>query len=187
MLSSKMSQPVKTRSSSPARGTNSLILGDRPSVRLPSRTVPIWVSDPIGFARSLRIASTPATKVVATAPMPGIITPSFPFADWMVPPPLGSVRAWRSAFISTRAVFALNAEFADVLLAAFADFFLVAIMVGCFLIRTKIGLQTVYVLVPGGFCKRERSNAQKVVSTVVHEYWTGRLDQPPATAVTLAR
>ena len=35
MLSSKMSQPVKTRSSSPASGTNSLILGERPSVRLP--------------------------------------------------------------------------------------------------------------------------------------------------------
>jgi hypothetical protein len=33
----------------------------------------------------LRIASTPATNVVATAPMPGIITPNFPFAGWIAP------------------------------------------------------------------------------------------------------
>ena len=85
MLSSKMSQPVKTRSSSPASGTNSLTLGDRPSVRLPRRTVPICVSDPMGLAMPLRIASTPATKVVATAPMPGIMTPSLPLAGSMVP------------------------------------------------------------------------------------------------------
>ena len=37
MLSSKMSQPVKTRSLSPASGTNSLIFGERPSVRFPRR------------------------------------------------------------------------------------------------------------------------------------------------------
>src|SRR5215813_3399665 len=35
--SSKMSQPVKTKSLRPASGTNLLILGDRPSVRLPNR------------------------------------------------------------------------------------------------------------------------------------------------------
>ena len=78
MLSSKMSQPVNTRSLSPARGTNSLILGDRPSVRFPRRMVPICVSEPMGCAIPLRTASTPATNVVATAPMPGIITPSLP-------------------------------------------------------------------------------------------------------------
>jgi hypothetical protein len=47
---------------------------------LPRRMVPIWVSDPIGCASPLRTACTPATNVVATAPMPGIITPSFPSA-----------------------------------------------------------------------------------------------------------
>ena len=31
----------------------------------------------------LRTASTPATNVVATAPMPGIMTPSLPFAGSM--------------------------------------------------------------------------------------------------------
>ena len=104
MLSSKMSQPVKTRSSSPASGTNSLIFGERPSVRLPRRTVPICVSEPIGFARPLRIASTPATNVVATAPMPGIITPSFPFAGWIVPLWLADClsRSLRISFTSTR-------------------------------------------------------------------------------------
>src|SRR5580704_14675236 len=105
MLSSKMSQPVKTRSSSPASGTNSLIFGERPSVRLPSRTVPICVSDPIGLARPLRIASTPATNVVATAPMPGIITPSFPFAGWIVPWWRGLLCAFPSDFTSTRGAF----------------------------------------------------------------------------------
>src|SRR5271157_2120445 len=80
MLSSKMSQPVNTRSLSPARGRNSLIFGERPSVRLPRRMVPIWVSEPMGWAIPLRTASTPATNVVATAPMPGIITPSLPLA-----------------------------------------------------------------------------------------------------------
>ena len=32
----------------------------------------------MGCAKPLRIASTPATKVVATAPMPGIMMPSLP-------------------------------------------------------------------------------------------------------------
>ena len=83
MLSSKMSQPVKTRSLSDASGTNSLILGDSASVRLPSRIVPICVSDPMGLAMPLRTASTPATNVVATAPMPGIMMPSLPLGAWI--------------------------------------------------------------------------------------------------------
>src|SRR5258707_156829 len=76
-----MSQPAKTRSSKLASGKNSLIFGDRPSVRFPSRMVPTWVKEPMGSAMPLRTASTPATKVVATAPMPGIITPNLPFAS----------------------------------------------------------------------------------------------------------
>src|SRR5258708_4920635 len=83
MLSSKMSQPVKTRSFNVASGMNSLILGESASVRFPRRIVPIWVSDPMGLAKPLRMASTPATKVVATAPIPGIIIPSFPFGGWI--------------------------------------------------------------------------------------------------------
>jgi hypothetical protein len=42
--------------------------------------VPICVSDPMGLEIPLRTASTPATNVVATAPIPGIMIPSFPFA-----------------------------------------------------------------------------------------------------------
>ena len=57
--------------------------GERLSVRLPSRMVPIWVSEPIGLARPRRIASTPAMNVVATAPMPGIRMPSLPVAGRM--------------------------------------------------------------------------------------------------------
>ena len=63
-----------------ASGTNSLISGDRPSVRLPSRMVPIWVSEPMGLEIPRRIASTPAMKVVATAPIPGVRMPSLPVA-----------------------------------------------------------------------------------------------------------
>src|SRR6185312_16380550 len=55
-------------SSRSASGTNSLIKGDRFSVRLPSRIVAICVSEPIGFECPRRILSTPAMKVVATAP-----------------------------------------------------------------------------------------------------------------------
>ena len=62
---------------------NSFTRGERPSVRLPRRMVPIWVSDPMGLAKPLRMASTPATNVVATAPIPGIMTPSLPFAGWI--------------------------------------------------------------------------------------------------------
>src|SRR5438093_11812088 len=75
-----MSQPPNTRSSSEASGTTSLIFGDRPSVRLPRRTVPICVSDPIGFAIFFRIAHTPAIVVVLTAPRPTKSTPSLPRA-----------------------------------------------------------------------------------------------------------
>src|SRR5262245_61925029 len=73
-----MSQPPKTRSSSDDNGTTSLILGERPSVRLPRRTVPIWVSEPIGLASDLRMAMTPAMVVVLTAPRPTSSTPNRP-------------------------------------------------------------------------------------------------------------
>jgi hypothetical protein len=42
--------------------------------------VAICVSDPIGFERPRRTLSTPAMNVVATAPRPGVSTPSFPEA-----------------------------------------------------------------------------------------------------------
>src|SRR5688572_19237618 len=91
-----MSQPPKTMSFKSASGTNSLIFGARASVRLPSRMVPIWASEPIGRARPFRIASTPAMVVVATAPRPTSITPSLPrdgatssggvtIADYIIP------------------------------------------------------------------------------------------------------
>src|SRR5258708_39414718 len=38
----------------------------------------------MGFARPRRTASTPAMSVVATAPMPGIMTPNFPVAGLML-------------------------------------------------------------------------------------------------------
>src|SRR5262245_15617626 len=75
-----MSQPPKTMSSSPASGTKSLMSGERPSVRLPRRTVPICVSDPVGGASPRRTASTPAMVVVLTAPIPTSRMPSFPVA-----------------------------------------------------------------------------------------------------------
>src|SRR5882762_3702199 len=75
-----MSQPPKARSVSSASGTNFLMSGERASVRLPRRTVPICVSDPTGCDLPLRTSSTPAMKVVLTAPMPGSSTPSFPLA-----------------------------------------------------------------------------------------------------------
>src|SRR5262249_20799400 len=79
-LSSKMSHPPNTMSSSDASGTKSLMRGDFLSVRLPSRIVPIWVSDPIGFASPRRMAITPAMVVVLTAPRPTSMMPSFPSA-----------------------------------------------------------------------------------------------------------
>src|SRR3954454_9331154 len=54
--------------------------GERLSVRLPRRTVPVWVTEPMGFEMPRRMASTPAMKVVATAPMPGRRIPSLPVA-----------------------------------------------------------------------------------------------------------
>src|SRR5512137_2384133 len=75
-----MSQPPNTRSSRLARGTKSFTSGDRPSVRLPRRIVPIWLTDPMGLAMPFLTARTPAMKVVATAPRPTHITPSFPVA-----------------------------------------------------------------------------------------------------------
>src|SRR5712692_8736549 len=54
--------------------------GERPSVRLPRRIVPICVSEPTGCDLPLRTSSTPAMNVVLTAPMPGSRTPSFPLA-----------------------------------------------------------------------------------------------------------
>src|SRR5579862_174607 len=74
-----MSQPPKTMSFSSASFTKSLIFGTRDSVRLPSRIVPICVSDPTGTDSPRRTNSTPAITVVLTAPMPGVSTPSFPF------------------------------------------------------------------------------------------------------------
>src|SRR5271154_4770631 len=38
----------------------------------------------MGLAKPRRTASTPAMSVVATAPMPGIMTPSFPVAGLML-------------------------------------------------------------------------------------------------------
>ena len=75
-----MSQPVKTMSFRSASGTKSLISGDLLSVRLPSRMVPICVSEPTGLASPRRTASTPAIMVVATAPRPTTITPNLPLA-----------------------------------------------------------------------------------------------------------
>src|ERR1035438_4642170 len=79
-----MSQPVKTRSSSLAMGTKSLMSGLLASVRLPRRMVPIWVREPMGLASPLRTASTPAMSVVQTAPMPAVMIPSFPVAGLML-------------------------------------------------------------------------------------------------------
>src|ERR1700678_533752 len=80
-----MSQPVNTTSFKSASGTKSLISGELPSVRLPSRIVPICVSEPIGLASPRRTASTPAIIVVATAPRPTTITPSLPVAGATLP------------------------------------------------------------------------------------------------------
>src|SRR6187549_281306 len=75
-----MSQPPNTSWSYVASGTKSRIAGDRPSVRLPSRIVPISVSDPMGLAMPFRIAMIPAMVVVETAPRPTSRIPSFPLA-----------------------------------------------------------------------------------------------------------
>src|SRR5579871_51873 len=97
-----MSQPVKTRSSRDAMGTKSLMSGVRASVRLPRRMVLICEVEPMGLARPRRIASTPAIRVVATAPMPGIMTPSFPVAglmlaaSWLAEPVVDMLRRYPS-------------------------------------------------------------------------------------------
>src|SRR5438132_9284863 len=52
--------------------------GERASVRLPSRIVPICVSDPTGWDLPLRTSSTPAIKVVLTAPCPEAGSPVSP-------------------------------------------------------------------------------------------------------------
>src|SRR6056297_150683 len=44
----------------------------------------IWVSEPMGGWRPWRAAMTPAMKVEATAPMPGVRTPSLPVAGAML-------------------------------------------------------------------------------------------------------
>ena len=62
----------------------SLIRGELLSVRFPRRIVPICDTDPMGFARPRRMASTPAMRVVATAPMPGIMMPSLPLWGGML-------------------------------------------------------------------------------------------------------
>src|SRR5882724_1500153 len=76
-----MSQAPNTRSSSFASGTKSLIRGTRLSVRLPRRIVPICVKLPTGCPIPFFTASTPAMKVVLTAPRPTSSTPSLPFGS----------------------------------------------------------------------------------------------------------
>jgi hypothetical protein len=45
--------------------------------------VAIWVSEPIGVDKPRRTRSTPAMKVVATAPRPGVKMASLPVAGAM--------------------------------------------------------------------------------------------------------
>src|SRR6185503_21280680 len=71
-------------SSSLASGTKSRISGERLSVLLPRRMVAICVSDPIGLERPRRTFSTPAMRVVATAPRPGVRMPILPVAGRIV-------------------------------------------------------------------------------------------------------
>src|SRR6476646_2811976 len=54
--------------------------GERLSVRFPRRIVAICVSEPMGLDSPRRMLSTPAMKVVATAPRPGVRTPRRPVA-----------------------------------------------------------------------------------------------------------
>ena len=83
-IAAEMSHPVNTRSSSLASGRKSRISGLLASVRLPRRMAPICVSDPIGLASPSRPASTPAMRVVQTAPIPTVMIPSFPLAGLML-------------------------------------------------------------------------------------------------------
>ena len=73
---------------------------------------------------------TPATKVVATAPMPGIITPSFPFAGAMRSCGFAPLDALCSGFTSTIAGFD----------ALFADFFRVAIVLAVSSVRIRMDM-----------------------------------------------
>src|SRR5580704_15547127 len=84
-LSLKMSHPPKVKSFNSASGTNFLTSGERPSVRLPSRIVPSWVSEPTGCALPFLTNSTPAINVVLTAPIPGVNIPSFPLGSAIFP------------------------------------------------------------------------------------------------------
>ncbi len=77
------SQPPKTRSSNSAKGTKSLINGFRPSSFVPRRIWAIWLIDPIGGFNPFLAARTPAMKVEATAPIPGVRMPSLPLDDLM--------------------------------------------------------------------------------------------------------
>ncbi|GIT45706.1 MAG: hypothetical protein Ct9H300mP12_02910 [Acidimicrobiales bacterium] len=77
------SQPPKTMSSSSARGANSRMRGLRSLSRSPRRMWAIWLTDPIGAVRPRRAAMTPAMKVEATAPIPGVKTPRRPVAGAM--------------------------------------------------------------------------------------------------------
>src|SRR4051812_15189654 len=54
---------------------------------------PSWVSEPIGLPMPLRIASTPAMNVVATAPIPGMRMPSLPLAGLTSTPFLRAIDA----------------------------------------------------------------------------------------------
>src|SRR4029077_3582423 len=80
-----MSQPPNTRSFRSLSGTNFLISGERASVRFPSRIVLSCVSEPTGCALPLRTNSTPAIKVVLTAPIPGSSTPNLPLGGAIFP------------------------------------------------------------------------------------------------------
>ena len=57
--------------------------GERFSVRLPRRMVPIWVSEPTGWPLPRRACSTPLMNVEATAPRPTRRMPRRPSAGWI--------------------------------------------------------------------------------------------------------
>jgi hypothetical protein len=75
--SGKISQPPNTMSSRSSERHEVFDLRVAVLGALAERMVASWVSEPIGCARPRRTASTPAMKVVATAPMPGSRMPSF--------------------------------------------------------------------------------------------------------------
>ena len=57
-----------------------MIIGLRFSSLVPRRMCAIWLIEPMGGCSPLRAAITPAMKGEATAPMPGVSTPSLPVA-----------------------------------------------------------------------------------------------------------